>query len=368
MAVDKQKLATLRNGLLAWFRAGHRQMPWRETRDPYAIWISEIMLQQTRVETVRAYYTRWMARLPTVSALAEAPLDEVLSLWSGLGYYARARNLKAAAEVLVAEDGGAFPRDPIRIGALPGIGPYTAGAISSIAFDLPEPILDGNVARILSRIFLIDAPPEAASTKAQLWDLARALVPVRGAGDFNQAMMELGATICTAREPRCAACPVAAGCQARAAGRQAELPRKKLKRATPTVEQLALLVRSGDRTLLARRPARGLWGGLWEPPLVSTEAAADPAAAAETRFGVKLLGTSALKSVTHELTHRRFVFHALSARVAPARALVLRDRDGTYEELRWFKSAELTGLGLAAWASRLLDAKTVAPRRRPHER
>ncbi len=334
-------LGAVQRALLGWFRRGHRDMPWRKTRDPYAIWVSEIMLQQTRVETVRAYYTRWMARLPTVRALAEAPLDEVLSLWSGLGYYARARNLKAAAEVLLAEEGGEFPRDPGRIAALPGIGPYTTGAIASIAFDLPEPILDGNVARILSRIFLIDAPAEAARTRAELWSRARALVPTRGAGDFNQAMMELGATVCTPRDPACLTCPVASQCRARAAGRALELPRRKLKRVTPTVEQLALLVKAADRVLLARRPARGLWGGLWEPPCLSIEAKADPLGAAATRFGVKLsrLAPHRGRSRTSSPTG------AISS--TPSRARARGARSGTARSRRRVRGAPLGRRGRA---------------------
>lgn len=339
-------------------------MPWRETRDPYAIWVSEIMLQQTRVETVRGYYTRWMARLPTVRTLAEAPMDDVLALWSGLGYYARARNLKAAAEQLTARDGGEVPRDPARLLALPGVGAYTAGAIASIAFGLPEPILDGNVARVLSRMFAIDAPAEAAATKAQLWSLARALVPADAPSEFNQAMMELGATLCTPRAPQCLVCPVAKSCRARAEGRQAELPRKRVRKEPPTVVALALVARCKRRVLLGRRPPRGLWGGLWEPPWVQLEEGTDAEAAAEDvvkrSFDVELSGRPVLSTLTHELTHRRYRFTVLSGSTL-AHA---NDVESRYETLRWVEPSELTALGLAAWATRLLSNQYVPPARK----
>ena len=329
-------------------------MPWRQSRDPYAIWVSEIMLQQTRVETVRGYYTRWMARLPTVRALAEAPLDDVLALWSGLGYYARARNLKAAAELLTARDGGEVPRDPAALLALPGVGAYTAGAIASIAFGLPEPILDGNVARVLSRLFAIDAPAEAASTKAQLWALARALVPADAPSEFNQAMMELGATVCTPRSPQCLTCPLAKPCRARAAGIQEDLPRRRVRKQPPTVQALALVARCRTRVLLGRRPARGLWGGLWEPPWIPLETGTDAEAEAEAvvkrSFDVELSGRPVLSTLTHELTHRRYHFTVLQGST-PAHAV---DVEARYEALRWVARAELPTLGLAAWSTRLL--------------
>jgi A/G-specific adenine glycosylase len=344
-------IAALRRALIAWFRRGHRDMPWRRTKDPYAIWVSEIMLQQTRVEAVRGYYTRWMSRLPTVRALAAAPLDEVLGLWSGLGYYARARNLKAAAEFLVAEESGELPRDPLRLRAMPGVGEYTAGAIASIAFGLPEPILDGNVARVLCRVFFIDAPPEAASTRARLWALARALVPKSAASDFNQAMMELGATVCTPRAPDCPGCPIAKRCLARAAGRQEELPRKRQKRATPEVEQIALVAVAGRRVLLGQRPTRGLWGGLWEPPCMSP--AREESKHFSRRFGLTLRAARLAAPVAHELTHRRYRFTPLVAQAKSTGAPT--DREGFYTQLRWFEERALAELGLAAWARRVLD-------------
>ncbi len=317
------------------------------------------MLQQTRVETVRSYFARWMTRLPNVRALAEAPLDDVLGLWSGLGYYARARNLKAAAEFLVAEESGELPRDPQRLRAMPGVGEYTAGAIASIAFGLPEPILDGNVARVLSRVFLVTTPPEAKATRDSLWALARALVPKSAASDFNQAMMELGATLCSPRAPVCASCPIAARCRARAAGRQDAIPRKKLRRSVPEIEQMTLIAVDGAHVLLGRRPTRGLWGGLWEPPCMNaSEAAPDEIAARYAqRFGIALSKATLGAPIAHELTHRRYRFLPVVARAKRGRAThsAHADREGFYESLRWFDVHALAELGVAAWARRALD-------------
>jgi A/G-specific adenine glycosylase len=363
--LDVRTIASLRRALLAWFRRGHRDLPWRRTGDPYAIWISEIMLQQTRVETVRDYFQRWMTQLPTVRALAAAPLDQVLALWSGLGYYARARNLHGAAALICAEHGGELPRDPAALRALPGVGDYTAGAIASIAFGLPEPILDGNVARVLSRVFLVEGTDGAA--RARLWELARALVPEDAASHFNQAMMELGALVCSPHDPACGTCPIARRCLARRAGRQLELPHRKPRRVVPTVERIALLLRRPRRAglLLGRRPPRGLWGGLWEPPCAEDDAnAGTPAAQARQaalRFGLKLSRVRAMGTYRHELTHRRYHFRAVAALAAGPS----RDWRGAYDELRWVAPGELANLGLSAWARRVIDDALRLPKEGP---
>jgi A/G-specific adenine glycosylase len=366
--VGPKATSAIRRSLVAWFRRGHRDMPWRRTKDPYAIWISEIMLQQTRVETVRDNNARWMTRLPTVRALAEAPLDEVLALWSGLGYYARARNLHAAATQICVAHEGEVPRDPLALRALPGVGDYTAGAIASIAFGLPEPIVDGNVARVLCRVFLLDAPAGDRALQKTLWTLARSLVPDHAASAFNQAMMELGATLCTPRAPACEKCPLAKRCRAHAESRAEELPRKKVKRAVPICDEWTLVVRDRDeRLLLGRRPERGLWGGLWEPPRMERAHAdrlADGVARATTRFGLKLLRARAMGSYTHELTHRRYRFHAVSAESRAGGCP--RDREDGYEELRWIEPRAITDgarFGLSAWARRVIEATTKELRR-----
>ncbi|HUR26931.1 MAG TPA: A/G-specific adenine glycosylase, partial [Planctomycetota bacterium] len=207
--------SALRKSLASWYLAQRRDLPWRRTQDPYAIWISEAMLQQTRVETVIGYWARFLARFPDIASLARAREEDVLAAWSGLGYYRRAKSLCEAARAIVAEHGGRFPRSRESVLALPGVGPYTAGAVLSIAFDQREAIVDGNVARVFSRVFALEDVLGSASSQEKLWDLARELLPpTRGAGDWNQALMELGATVCTARDPLCGTCPIARHCLA----------------------------------------------------------------------------------------------------------------------------------------------------------
>jgi A/G-specific adenine glycosylase len=338
--------------LVAWFRAGHRDMPWRRTRDPYAIWISEIMLQQTRVETVTPYFEKWMARFPSVSALAKAPLDDVLERWAGLGYYARARNLHAAAREIETAYGGRFPSEREAVRALPGIGPYTAGAILSIAFGQPEPILDGNVMRVLSRVFAIEGAVDDTVFKKKLWALAAELVPADAASDFNQAMMELGAMVCSPRGPDCARCPLAGECAAHAAGAEERYPAPKAKRPVPSVRQVTVLLERDGRVLLVRRPPAGLWGGLWEPPTGELERGEDPAAAAarvaKACTGYALSDVTELDRFEHVLTHRRMQFSAFRAR---PRGRLKLDR---YDAARWLDARAAKKLGVSAWTARLL--------------
>jgi A/G-specific adenine glycosylase len=367
----------VRAALLSWYRAGHRDLPWRRSGDPYAIWISEIMLQQTRVETVKDYFARFMARFPTPTALAEAPLGDVLELWSGLGYYARARNLHAAAREIAGRYGGAFPAAPEDVRALPGIGPYTAGAILSIAYGQRAPILDGNVIRVLSRVFAVADPIDQAAAKRRLWSLAEALVPPPSGvpssgrndpGDFNQALMELGATVCVPRGPSCLVCPLAAECQARRDGEQERYPVKGKEREVPMVDVVTLVVRHRGSALLARRPAAGLWGGLWEPPTgpIQVEDGEGPEAAA-ARLGREGLGLrvrgGALRELVqfdHVLTHKYMRFHPylLDHRGARAPRVVL---GGGYEEARFHDLSGPLALGLSAWVSRLLDRVRGVP-------
>jgi A/G-specific adenine glycosylase len=257
---------SVRTALLAWYRAAKRDLPWRRTRDPYAIWIAETMLQQTRVETVIPYYERFLARFPDVHALADADLDDVLSHWAGLGYYTRARNLKRAAAAVAERHGGRLPDGVDALRELPGVGRYTAGAIASIAFDHPAPIVDGNVARVLARLVGLRQPIESAAVKTRLWDEAERLAEGPAPGDLNQALMELGATVCLPRAPRCDACPVARDCDARAAGDAESLPVRLPKRAPKRVHAIAVLVVRDGKALAVQRPASGLLGGLWELP------------------------------------------------------------------------------------------------------
>jgi A/G-specific adenine glycosylase len=266
--------------VVAHYAQVQRDLPWRRTRDPYAIWVSEIMLQQTRVATVIPYWERWMARFPTVSALAAAPLDDVLAAWAGLGYYSRARNLHAGAREVDARFGGTLPSRATELRDVPGIGPYTAGAIASIAFGERAPLVDGNVARVLARVFAIEEDIKSTAGTKALWsaasELMRALPETCAPGELNQGLMELGATICTATQPRCLVCPLAKHCATARTGRQDELPvvaaRKKASE-LPLLARTAVWIEHAGEIVLARRTPEGLFGGLWElPPLEVAEA------------------------------------------------------------------------------------------------
>jgi A/G-specific adenine glycosylase len=256
--------------LLAWYRRGNRDLPWRKNRDPYRIWVSEIMLQQTRVDTVIPFYERFMANFPTVRALAEAPEEEVLKCWEGLGYYSRARNLQAGAKMVMELYNGIIPDDKEAVAGLKGVGPYTAGAIMSIAFNRPEPAVDGNVMRVLSRYFCLEDDIAKPKTRIGIEKLAGSLIPEGAAGDFNQALMELGALVCTPKSPSCLPCPVMEHCEARLAGRESELPIKtKAKPPRPEYRLAAIVEGSGEhagKVLVRRRPDTGLLAQMWELP------------------------------------------------------------------------------------------------------
>jgi A/G-specific adenine glycosylase len=253
--------------LLRWWRAhGRHDLPWQRRRTPYRVWISEIMLQQTQVTTVIPYYRGFMARFPNLRALADAPLDEVLHLWSGLGYYARARNLHRAAQLIRDEYGGRFPRRFEQIAALPGIGRSTAGAILALARGERHAILDGNVRRVLARYHAIKGWSGEKRTEARLWALTEQHTPRNNVAAYTQAIMDLGATLCTRTRPRCNECPLASGCRAHALGRETAFPARRPKKARPVRRTRMLLVTCVNRVLLERRPPAGVWGGLWSLP------------------------------------------------------------------------------------------------------
>ncbi len=272
--------------LLSWYPGHCRALPWREDREPYHIWLSEIMLQQTRVEAVKLYYTRFLSRLPGIAQLANAPEDEVMKLWEGLGYYSRARNLQAAAVKIMEEHGGEFPKTYAEIRALPGIGDYTAGAICSIAYDLPTPAVDGNVLRVLSRLYCLDAPVDLEKTKREAAQALAAIYPGE-AGAFTQSLMELGATVCTPNgKPKCEHCPLCDLCAAYAGGVQEAYPIKIGKKPRRIENRTVFVLRCGEYEAVRRRPKRGLLAGLWEYPNVAgtltEEEALEQAAAWET--------------------------------------------------------------------------------------
>ncbi|MFQ6012695.1 MAG: A/G-specific adenine glycosylase [Thermoplasmata archaeon] len=255
-----------RRALMAWFVDNRRDLPWRHTRDPYAILVSEVLLQQTRIGAGEAYYRRFMARFPTVQALAQADLDDVLQVWEGLGYYRRARLLHAAAKSIVEHHDGRVPRDPEALRGLPGVGPYTAGAVASIAFGRPTPAVDGNVTRVLARLDCVEEGITQAATKRRILARATHLVPAQDPGTFNQALMELGALVCLPRAPRCGRCPVVAWCQARAAGRETALPQRGKPSPVPTVTAVFAVMERQGEVFMVRREEDELLGGLWALP------------------------------------------------------------------------------------------------------
>lgn len=313
-AADEGLSRALAVALEAWFLAEHRDMPWRRTRDPYAIWVSEIMLQQTRVETVERYYEAFLARFPSVAVLAGADEQAVLQAWSGLGYYRRARLLHRGARHVVEQHGGRVPSDAEGLRSIPGVGEYTAGAIASIAFDLPVPLVDGNVARVLSRVEQLEDPREQGATARRHWRRVAEVLRHGTPRVLSQALMELGATVCTPRSPQCGSCPVQASCRARAAGRQDQIPAPRKKAESPVSQWLALAVMHGDRLLLVQRPAEGLLADLWCLPLVEAEgnaAAVERQAAAAGLASAVQWASAPLPVVRHVFTHRTWELHPL---------------------------------------------------------
>ncbi len=259
-------MSRLSSRLLSWYRLNKRTLPWRGHPDPYAVWVSEIMLQQTRVETVIPYFEKWMRLFPTPRALAAASEQDVLNAWEGLGYYSRARNLHKAAKIIAEQFDGKLPRDLEQLSQLPGIGRYTLGAIASIAFNMSIPALDGNIKRVYARLFDISEPVDSPKGEKILWELAEEHLPKKDAGDYNQALMDLGATICVPKNPRCLICPLMRLCEARENGTQDQRPVKLLKKSVPHHIHAAGVIVKRGRVLLAKRPSEGLLGGMWEFP------------------------------------------------------------------------------------------------------
>jgi len=302
----------IQTALLRWYASHRRDLPWRRTRDPYAIWVSEAMLQQTQVATVRGYYERWMKRFPDVLTLADSNESDVLHAWQGLGYYSRAKNLRRGAQAIARDYGGALPKTAAELRGLPGIGPYSAGAIASIAYGQSVPLVDGNVVRVLCRLFALRGDPTRAPLKKRLWQIAGDLVPAESPGDFNQALMELGATVCAPRAPRCGACPVRRACRARAGGVENELPELPQRRATVAVIRAAAVVWRKGRVLVVQVPADApRWGGFWRFP--NADVAPDEGAEDAAR---RVVGARLIDDRPHRVARRQVNPHAPSFGVA----------------------------------------------------
>ena len=317
--LDNQNMRRLRAALLRWYDRHKRDMPWREPRpDPYRVLVSEAMLQQTQVATVIAYFERFVARWPTVRDLAAAEEQEVLRMWQGLGYYRRARHLHAAAKAIVEQHSGVVPDTVEGLLSLPGVGRYTAGAVASIAFGRRAAVLDGNVMRVLARVLAVRESIDDAEVKAALWDAAEHLVPGARPGDFNQAMMELGAMVCVPRNPQCLMCPIAGVCRANAKGIVERLPVRAKPQAARAVTHHVVAVQWGTAFLFEQRPSRGLWSNMWQMP--TAEALPGEADAVALRrwlkdhCGCRLNGVTRIGSFAHQTTHRAITFVVWSGR------------------------------------------------------
>jgi A/G-specific adenine glycosylase len=333
--------------VVRWQRAhGRKDLPWQGTRDPYRVWLSEVMLQQTQVATVIPYYARFLERFPTVAALAAATEEEVLALWSGLGYYARGRNLLRAARQVADVHGGRFPARFEDLVELPGVGRSTAGAIAAIAGGERRPILDGNVRRLLARHAGIAGDPKSAAVLQRMWQVAEERTPAREIGAYTQGVMDLGAQVCMPRSPTCAACPVALDCVAFQEGRVAELPGKRARKAPSRKQVQMLVVVSGGEVLLQKRASTGIWGGLWSLPEI--EAGAEPIAALRRALGLAAACSEPLPPFEHAFTH--FTLEVTPWLVRTARAAPIAAEHGA----TWLPLSELAGAALPAPVKKLL--------------
>ncbi len=334
--------------LIRWHqRHGRHDLPWQNTTDPYRVWLSEIMLQQTQVATVIPYYRRFLDRFPQLADLAAAPVEEVMALWSGLGYYARARNLHACARTVMTQHGGNFPRDPHVIAQLPGIGRSTANSIATFCFGAHAPILDGNVKRVLCRAFGIEGLAASSAVDKRLWALAAELMPARHGAVYNQAQMDLGAMICIRAKPSCDACPLNESCVAHSTGRTRELPTPKPRREIPQREATLLILQDGNRVLLETRPPTGIWGGLLSLPELPDGAEAREWA--ERRFGCHVSAVSPAALLVHAFTHFRL-------RITPLLLDVVPGHSAMEPGCQWLDLAETGKAALPAPIRSILDA------------
>ncbi len=341
--------------IVDWQRAhGRRDLPWQRTRDPYRIWVSEIMLQQTQVAAVVPFYLRFVDRFPDVHSLADASPDEVMRLWSGLGYYRRARNLHACARLLVEQSAGEFPRTAEALAGLPGIGRSTGAAIAAFAFGERVAILDGNVKRVLCRFAGVEGFPGAAAVERALWELAERELPDGAIESYTQGLMDLGATLCTRGRPACERCPLERRCVARVQGRTADLPKPRPRRAVPTREVAMLVLRRGDEVFLERRPPTGIWGGLWSLPEVRPPSPEAIDAELGSRYGLAGCSRADLPGFEHAFTHFRLRVHPVLLEVG-ARGV------GESAATLWLSLADIDGAALPRPVKSLLQRLRDAP-------
>ena len=328
--------------LLDWYAQHARKLPWRGATDPYKVWVSEIMLQQTRVDTVIPYFQRWLERFPNPAALAYAAEQDVLQAWEGLGYYSRARNLHRAAKLIVEQHGGRLPSDPAQLERLPGVGRYTAAAVASMAFGVDVAALDGNIRRVLARVFNVDLPARSPQGEARLLSLANENLPVGQAGDYNQALMDLGSSICTPRSPLCAVCPLTELCQARMLNLQEQRPVLTPKEPVPHYLVTAAVLQKDGLVMIARRPSKGLLGGMWEFPGGKVEAGESLPEGLKREIREELAADIAVGApfgvYHHAYTHFKVTLHAFLCRLLPGSP---DPRPLEASELRWVPPVEL---------------------------
>ena len=347
--------------LLKWYdRHGRKELPWKQSHDPYHVWISEVMLQQTQVTTVVPYFARFIARFPTIAALARADINSVLHLWTGLGYYARARNLHSAAKTLVREHDAKIPRDFEAVQALPGIGRSTAGAILALAYGERHAILDGNVKRVLARFHAVDVPLHGTAVEQRMWQLAEHHTPRTRVADYTQAIMDLGATLCRRGQPECGRCPLVRDCAAHASGDPASYPRTAARKALTVRSVKMLLIQDAKgRVLLTRRPPTGIWGGLWGLPECD---ARDVRAWCRKTFGLDVAPERKWPLLRHTFSHFHLDIHPIPARLVSANACVMEDAESV-----WYNCRQPDERGLAAPVKRLLDQLLLRARRGSRE-
>lgn len=354
MKPDRRFCTTFQRRLLQWYHKNKRDLPWRNTTDPYKIWVSEVMLQQTQVSTVLPYYARFLALFPTIQTLAQAPLQSVLKAWEGLGYYARARNLHAAARQIVAEKQALLPGNYDELLRIKGIGDYTAAAVASIAFHAPHPVVDGNVIRVLSRVFRIEEVPAVYGKQAYA-EIAEQLLCKKHPGDFNQAMMELGAIICTAQNPSCEICPLRKQCLAhRFLDDPARLPLKATRKEIPHFDVVVGVIWESGRILIRRRPSEGLLGGLWEFPGGRMNGTPAKDAALKDvllhRFRIHIDAPALLTTVRHAYSHFKITLHAFQCRLADG-----TNRRQSKADLRWVAPENLREFPFSGANKKVLD-------------